>query len=96
MKSIQHKIYALLAFTGIVVLIASIFSSASQQRTLAQDTVAENIKLLADNYFDSINTMMLTGTMANRELLSQKLRKHPKIEDAHIIRSDIINKLYGA
>ncbi|ATC89114.1 MULTISPECIES: methyl-accepting chemotaxis protein [Pseudoalteromonas] len=95
MKSIQHKIYALLALTGIIVLIASIFSSASQQRTLAQDTVAENIKLLADNYFDSINTMMLTGTMANRELLSQKLRKHPNIEDAHIIRSDIVNKLYG-
>lgn len=94
-KSIQHKIYALLALTGIIVLIASIFSSASQQRTLAQDTVAENIKLLADNYFDSINTMMLTGTMANRELLSQKLRKHPNIEDAHIIRSDIVNKLYG-
>ena len=40
--------------------------------------------------------MMLTGTMANRELLSQKLRKHPNIEDAHIIRSDIVNKLYGA
>ncbi|MGE6450645.1 methyl-accepting chemotaxis protein [Pseudoalteromonas tetraodonis] len=95
MKSIQHKIYALLALTGIIVLIASIFSSASQQRTLAQDTVAENIKLLADNYFDSINTMMLTGTMTNRELLSQKLRKHPNIEDAHIIRSDIVNKLYG-
>ena len=95
-KSIQHKIYALLALTGVIVLIASIFSSASQQRTLAQDTVAENIKLLADNYFDSINTMMLTGTMANRELLSQKLRKHPNIEDAHIIRSDIVNNLYGA
>ena len=95
-KSIQHKIYALLALTGVIVLIASIFSSASQQRTLAQDTVAENIKLLADNYFDSINTMMLTGTMANRELLSQKLRKHPNIEDAHIIRSDIVNNLYGS
>ena len=94
-KSIQHKIYALLALTGIIVLIASILSSSSQQRTLAQDTVAENIKLLADNYFDSINTMMLTGTMANRELLSQKLRKHPNIEDAHIIRSPIVSKLYG-
>ena len=94
-KSIQHKIYALLALTGIIVLIASILSSSSQQRTLAQDTVAENIKLLADNYFDSINTLMITGTMANRELLSQKLRKHPNIEDAHIIRSPIVNKLYG-
>ena len=94
-KSIQHKIYALLAITGVLVLIASIWSSSDQQQKLAQETVAENIKLLADNYFDSINTMMLTGTMANREILSEKLRAHPSIEDAHIIRSEQINKLYG-
>ncbi|WP_419149107.1 methyl-accepting chemotaxis protein [Pseudoalteromonas 'SMAR'] len=94
-KSIQHKIYALLAVTGILVLIASILSSSSQQKTLAEETVESNIKLLADNYFDSINTMMLTGTMANREILSEKIRNHPNIEDAHIIRSELVNKLYG-
>ncbi|BBN80041.1 methyl-accepting chemotaxis protein [Pseudoalteromonas sp. A25] len=94
--SIQHKIYALLAVTGILVLVASILSSSSQQQQLAQDTVAENIRLLADNYFDSINTMMLTGTMANREILSQKLRAHPNIEDAHIIRGSKVVKMYGA
>ncbi|MCF6437458.1 methyl-accepting chemotaxis protein [Pseudoalteromonas sp. MMG022] len=93
--SIQHKIYALLAATGILVLIASILSSSNQQQTLAQDTVANNIRLLADNYFDSINTMMLTGTMANREILSQKLRAHESIEDAHIIRGAKVVKLYG-
>ncbi|WP_405128338.1 methyl-accepting chemotaxis protein [Pseudoalteromonas sp. PB2-1] len=95
MKSIQFKIYALLALTGVLVLFASIFSSAQQQHELAQDTVESNIKLLADNYFDSINTMMLTGTMANREILSNKLRSHPNIKDAHIIRSPIVNKIYG-
>ncbi|MBQ4847208.1 MULTISPECIES: methyl-accepting chemotaxis protein [Pseudoalteromonas] len=94
-KSIQHKIYALLAITGLLVLIASILSNSHQQQTLAQDTVENNIRLLADNYFDSINTMMLTGTMANREILSNKLRDHPNIEDAHIIRSAKVNKLYG-
>ena len=95
MKLIQHKIYALLALTGVLVLCASLISSSNQQHTLAQETIASNIKLLADNYFDSINTMMLTGTMANREILSSKLRNHPNIEDAHIIRSPIVNKLYG-
>lgn len=94
-KSIQHKIYALLALTGILVLVASIVSSSQQQQALAQETVETNIRLLADNYFDSINTMMLTGTMANREILSNKLRGHPNIRDAHIIRSDKVNSLYG-
>ncbi|WP_440054633.1 methyl-accepting chemotaxis protein [Pseudoalteromonas sp. T1lg65] len=96
MKSIQHKIYLLLAITGILVLVASIFSSSSQQKTLAEKTVENNIRLLADNYFDSINTMMLTGTMANREILSDKIRNHPNIEDAHIIRADKVNRIYGA
>ncbi|WP_046004769.1 methyl-accepting chemotaxis protein [Pseudoalteromonas rubra] len=94
-KSIQHKIYALLAITGVLVLIASILSNSSQQKQLAEETVETNIRLLADNYFDSINTMMLTGTMANREILSDKMRNHDNIEDAHIIRGDKINKLYG-
>ncbi len=96
MKSIQFKIYTLLALTGILVLVASLFNSTQQQHKLAQETVASNIKLLADNYFDSINTMMLTGTMANREILSTKLKSHANIEDAHIIRSPIVNKVYGS
>ena len=94
-KSIQHKIYALLALTGALVLFASLFSSSNQQHSLAQDTIESNIKLLADNYFDSINTMMLTGTMANRDILSSKLRSHPNIEDAHIIRGPIVTKAFG-
>ncbi|MFC3033200.1 methyl-accepting chemotaxis protein [Pseudoalteromonas fenneropenaei] len=94
-KSIQYKIYLLLAVTGVLVLVASILSNSRQQQTLAQQTIETNIKLLADNYFDSINTMMLTGTMANREILSNKLRDHPNITDAHIIRGPQVNKLYG-
>ena len=39
--------------------------------------------------------MMLTGTMANREILSDKLRAHPSIKDADITRAESINKLYG-
>ncbi|MFC0119888.1 methyl-accepting chemotaxis protein [Pseudoalteromonas xiamenensis] len=94
-KSIQHKIYALLALTGVLVLIASILSNSRQQQSLAQETVESSIRLLADNYFDSINTMMLTGTMANREILSNKLRAHPNIRDAHIIRGAQVIKLFG-
>ncbi|KZN35913.1 methyl-accepting chemotaxis protein [Pseudoalteromonas luteoviolacea S2607] len=94
-KSIQHKIYALLAITGVLVLIASILSNSNQQKSLAEKTVETNIRLLADNYFDSINTMMLTGTMANRQILGDKLRNHDNIEDAHIIRGEKVNALYG-
>lgn len=95
LKSIQHKIYASLTITGLLVLSASVIINSNQQRALAQETVEDTVRLLADNYFDSINTMMLTGTMANREILSDKIRSQTHIEDAHIIRGALVNKLYG-
>jgi len=94
--SIQYKIYALLAVTGFLVLIASIINGSQQQQHLAQQTIESNIKLLADNYFDSINTLMLTGTMSNRSILTDKINNHPNIENANIIRGEQVKKLYGA
>ena len=70
---IQNKIYILLAITGIFVLFGSIINGTNQQQKLAEQTIESNIKLLADNYFDSINTLMLTGTMANRDILTNKI-----------------------
>jgi methyl-accepting chemotaxis protein len=95
LKSIQHKIYASLALTGVLVLTASIVINSNQQRALAQETVESTVHLLADNYFDSLNTMMLTGTMANRDILSNKIRSQANIKDAHIIRGKLVNSLFG-
>ena len=94
--TIQFKIYVLLAITGMLVLMASIMTNSQQQQSLAQETVEQSVRLLADNYFDSINTMMLTGTMANRDILTNKIRSQANIEDAHIIRGQKVISLYGA
>ena len=93
--SIQSKIFFLLVLAGILALIASMITSTNQQESLAEETIESNIRLLADNYFDSINTMMLTGTMANREILSTKLKGEPNIRDARIIRSQKVTSMYG-
>lgn len=93
--SIQSKIFCLLVLAGILALIASMLTSSSQQKQLAEETIESNIRLLADNYFDSINSMMLTGTMANREILSTKLKDEPNIRDAKIIRSEKVTRMYG-
>lgn len=92
---IQKKIYILLAITGIFVLFGSIINGTNQQQKLAEQTIESNIKLLADNYFDSINTLMLTGTMANRDILTNKILSQKNITEAKIIRSEQVNKLYG-
>mgnify|MGYP005989448027 CR=1 FL=1 len=93
--SIQSKIFFLLVITGLLALSASLITSVNQQKALAEETIETNIRLLADNYFDSINTMMLTGTMANREILSDKLKGEENIKDTRIIRSDKLKQLYG-
>lgn len=94
--SIQSKIFFLLVLAAILALIASMITSSNQQESLAEETIESNIRLLADNYFDSINTMMLTGTMANRGILSTKLKDEPNIRDARIIRSEKVTTMYGA
>lgn len=94
--SIQSKIFILLVFTGLLALVSSLIISTNQQATLAEATIESNVRVLADNYFDSINTMMLTGTMANREIISQKLKDEPNIREARLIRGERVIGLYGA
>ena len=38
--------------------------------------------------------MMLTGTMANHEILRTKILSEEQIKDIHIIRSDKINQFF--
>lgn len=94
-KSVQNKIYTLLAITGLMILVASIWNGRTQQSELAEEIIIDNVHLLADNYFDSINSMMLTGTMANRGILRERLESHDSITEARIIRSDKVRSLYG-
>ncbi|MBT1065270.1 methyl-accepting chemotaxis protein [Bowmanella sp. Y26] len=92
---IHHKIYLLLFVTCLLVLTAVTFMLYEQQRSLAESTVESNVKLLADNYFDSINTLMLTGTMHTRDTLSEKFRAHEDIREALILRGQKIKDMYG-
>ncbi|MDA7747084.1 methyl-accepting chemotaxis protein [Psychromonas sp.] len=94
--SIQKKFNLLLTLIGLVILIISIMSNNTQQKKLVEETIQSNLKLIAGNYFDSINTLMLTGTMANKSILENKIRNEKNIEEAKIIRSDLVKKYYGA
>ncbi|TBR38442.1 methyl-accepting chemotaxis protein [Marinomonas agarivorans] len=94
--SIQSKIFILLIFTGLLALVSSLITSTNQQATLAEETIESNVRVLADNYFDSVNTMMLTGTMANRAIISEKLKDEPHIREARLIRGEKVAALYGA
>lgn len=95
MTSLAKKIQLALALIGLSILLSSIWFFYHQQRQLTEDLVATNIESIAQNYFDSINTMMVTGTMSNRQIYQQKVQGHANITEAKIIRGDKVNQLYG-
>lgn len=95
MLTLARKIQLALAFIGFSLLLTTVLYFYNDEKNMAEDYVAINLESIAQNYFDSVNTMMLTGTMANRKIFQEKILSHHDIVEAKIIRTDIVNKLYG-
>jgi len=93
--SISSKINIPLLFVFTVILTISVLHMISNERAMVEKTIEQQSKDAADSYFDSINTMMLTGTMDRRELLRNKLLEHPNMTDARILRGAAVSELYG-
>jgi len=94
--SVQTKINIALLSVFFVVMSASLIFSANNEKALILEVVEQQTKDTADSYFDSINTMMLTGTMAQRSVLRDKILARPGVIDARIIRADGIISVFGA
>ncbi len=65
------------------------------QSSESKQKIIEKTDALATNFFDSLNTMMLTGTITNRDLIRKKILQLPSIKDVrvihgkgHLIKSD--------
>ncbi|MDY0249246.1 MAG: methyl-accepting chemotaxis protein [Pseudomonas sp.] len=93
--SVQTKINIALLSVFFVVMSASLIFSVNNEKKLVLEVVEQQTKDTADSYFDSINTMMLTGTMAQRNVLRDKILARPGITDARIIRTDLITSVFG-
>lgn len=93
--SVQAKINLALLVVFASVLSASLFYAAITEKRLVLQVVEQQTKDAADSYFDSINTMMLTGTMAQRDVLRNKILARPGVVDARIIRGDSVTSVFG-
>ena len=93
--SIQAKINLLVIAIFVVILVLALWRMASSETALVRDVVEQQTRDAADSYFDSINTMMLTGTMANRGLTRDKILERPGVLEARILRTPEIDKVYG-
>lgn len=93
--SVQTKINIALLAVFFVVMSASLLFSAYNEKSLILEVVEQQTKDTADSYFDGINTMMLTGTMAQRDVLRDKVLARPGVTDARIVRAEGITSAYG-
>lgn len=93
--TITFKLLLTLISVFAMVLTGSTVYQYWQQRNLVHSVLSEQMYDKASNYFDSLNMMMLTGTMAQKETLRQKALSQDGIEQVRILRSDAVTKLYG-
>ena len=93
--SIQTKVNLSLAAVFVVVLISSLSTIYRSETSLVQEVARTSTLNTADSYFDSINMLMLSGAMANRQTLQQKLEASPDILEARIIRGKGVSDMYG-
>ena len=93
--SIRVLVLATLAIAFFLVLIVSLWYNASSQQQRIESFAEHQLESMTNTYFDGLNTMMLTGSIAKREVLRDKLRAEPHVLEARVIRGPLINKLYG-
>jgi len=93
--SVSTKFNLALLLVFLLLMGVSIVHTVYSERALVEQVVEQQTRDAADSYFDSINTMMLTGTMGQRHLLRDKLLARPGVTEARIIRGDAVKALFG-
>lgn len=94
-SSIQSSIMLSIASVVILLMAVSMLFMADRQKQMVQTMAIEKAHDIANSYFDGINTMMLTGSMAQSKVLRDKLLAHPDIDDIRLIRGPDIVKTFG-
>ena len=94
-SSIQTRLLLALVMVGVLTLAVSYVNTARNEKALAEGLVETSLWHSADSYFDSVNTLMLSGMMSTRGILQEKLLQRDGIVDARIVRSKSLSAMYG-
>ncbi len=93
--SIQGKINAIVSFIFLVMMSVSSFITIQNEKEYVLDLAKKQVTELTDWYFDSLNTMMLTGNMGQRAILRKKILARDQVLDARVLRGDPVIQQYG-
>jgi methyl-accepting chemotaxis protein len=83
--SVGLKIIVPLSIIFLVAMILSSWYYANIQTEQSQHSVIKHMEGVVTNYFDSLNTMMLTGTINNKNILRDKILQNPNIKELRVL-----------
>lgn len=93
--SIPTKINLIVGAVFLVVITIVTAYIFVQDRYRVLEQAKERTQDMTTLYFDSLNTMMLTGTMGQRKILQDKMLRRPQVLEARVIRGEPVNRQFG-
>lgn len=93
--SIRFLLLAALAAAFSLILVFTVLYSANAQRDHVEEFSHKYVDGLSKSYFDGLNTMMVTGTINNRDVLRDKVMAPEDVLDVRVVRSDHLNEMFG-
>ncbi len=94
-SSLLLKLNLVIAVTFLLVITAVTVFNGLREMEVATDFAKEQTKDITTFYFDSLNTMMLTGTMDQRAVLRNKMLRRKGIKVARVIRGEPVKQQFG-
>jgi len=93
--SIPTKINIVVGVIFLIVILAVTFFVFTQDKNHVLTQAKERTRDMSTLYFDSLNTMMLTGTMGQRKILQDKMLRRPGVLEARVIRGEPVKQQFG-
>lgn len=93
--SIKFRVLLTMAIIYLIALSVSTVFTTSQQKGQIIKIAESQARSTAYSYLDNLNTMMLTGTIANRDIIRDKMLLDPAISSLRLMRADEISKMFG-
>ncbi|MFO7995472.1 MAG: methyl-accepting chemotaxis protein [Marinobacter sp.] len=88
-------LFALAGAFSLILVLTLLYGNYSQRQHL-EDYTGRYVEGLSKSYFDALNTMMVTGTINNRQMLREKATAPEDVLDVQVIRSERLNDMFGA
>jgi len=93
---VAAKVITIVAVVFIVELVASFIYNHYSVRQMADGLASDQAGAIADNYFDGLNKLMLTGGMDGRGDLQKAMLEQKNVVAARVIRGEAVAAMYGA